>query len=297
MTVRCNTFVRDRRFGCGQGEKVSSLSSLAYDRHVLWLEGIGCLRNGNAVLDGVTFGVSSGELVVLEGSPASGKSTLLEVAATIRQPERGAMWFAGRNTTALQKTSLPFVRRNIGYYVADALLVEEDTALANVMAALAVRGERLAAAEEGARGALALVRAGDLANRPVASLSSGQKRMVALARTLAGPPPLVVADEPAALLGDEARTVVVAALAAARDAGSAVLVATADSPLANAFVAASGRRIHLADGRVVGAPAVELVPEPGYSEAGADRDTVRLVTLETDDDIEVVLMPSTKAPR
>jgi len=265
---------------------------------VLWLEGIGCSRNGNEVLDGVTFGVSSGELVVIEGSPASGKSTLLEVAATVRQPERGAAWFAGRNTTTLQKTSLPFVRRNIGYYVAEALLIEEDTALANVMAALAVRGEQLAAAEEGARGALGLVRAGDLANRQVASLSSGQKRMVALARTLAGPPPLVVADEPAALLGDEARAVVVAALAAARDAGSAVLVATADSALANALVAASGRRIHIADGRVVGAPAVELVPEPSLAEEEKDRETIRLVTLETDDDIEVVLMPSSsKGPR
>jgi len=91
---------------------------------------------------------------------------------------------------------------------------------------------------------------------------------------------------------------VVAALAAARDAGSAVLVATADSALANALVAASGRRIHLSEGRIVGAPAVELVPEPGYPEGDEESGTLRLVTLETDDDIEVVLMPSSnKAPR
>jgi ABC-type ATPase involved in cell division len=270
---------------------------LAYDHSVLWLEGIGCLRNGNPVLDGVTFGVGSGELVVVEGSPASGKSTLLQVAATVRQPERGAAWFAGHNTTTLQQASRPFVRRNIGYYAADALLVEEDTALANVAAALAVRGEPLAAAEKGALDALALVRATDLAGRPVASLSSGQKRMVALARTLAGSPPLVVADEPAALLGGEGRAVVVSALAATRDMGSAVLVATADSALANALIAAFGRRIHLAEGRVVGAPAVELVPEPKFPMQDEDRGTVRLVTLETDDDIEVVLVPSAKGPR
>ena len=160
---------------CLAGQKVSARQALAYDRRVLWLEGIGCERHGVGVLDGVTFGVPSREMVVIEGVPASGKSTLLEVAAMVRLPERGAVWFAGRNTTALQAASLPFVRRNIGYYVADALLVEEDSALANVAAALAVRGEPLAVAEAGAREALALVQASDLALRPVASLSSGQK--------------------------------------------------------------------------------------------------------------------------
>jgi putative ABC transport system ATP-binding protein len=277
--------------------KVSGTAALPYDRVVLWLEGIGCQRHGKAVLDGVTFGVPSGELVVIEGSPASGKSTLLEVAATIRLPERGAVWFAGRNTTTLQQASLPFVRRNLGYYVADALLVEEDTAVDNVMAALAVRGEALKAAKAGALDSLALVRAADLADRAVASLSSGQKRMVALARTLAGPPPLVVADEPAALLGDEARAVVVAALAAARDLGSAVLVATADSALANALVAAGGRRIHLVDGRMVGAPAVELVPEPDYHEASREERPARLVSLDGDDQGSALEAPLSKGPR
>jgi ABC-type ATPase involved in cell division len=227
---------------------------------VLWLEGIGCQRHGIAVLDAVTLGVSGRELVVIEGSHASGKSTLLEVAAAARTPDRGAVWFAGRNTATLQRASLPFVRRNVGYYTAEALLVTEDTALANVMSALAVRGEPLAAAEAGALDALGLIRARELAHRQVGSLSSGQRRLVALARALAGPPPLVVADEPAALLGDEARVVVIHALVTARDAGAAVLAATADSAWADALVAAGGRRIHLDEGRIVGAPPIGLVP-------------------------------------
>jgi putative ABC transport system ATP-binding protein len=194
----------------------------------------------------------------------------------------------------LQAASLPFVRRNIGYYVADALLVEEDSALANVAAALAVRGEPLAVAEAGAHEALALVRASDLALRPVASLSSGQKRMVALARTLVGPPPLVVADEPAALLGDEARAVVVSALTTVRDAGAAVLVATADSALANALVAAGGRRIHITEGRLVGV-SVELVPEPDAPMP--EEGPVGLVSLHSDDDSGDVSAPVAKSPR
>jgi ABC-type uncharacterized transport system YnjBCD ATPase subunit len=143
---------------------------------VIWLEGVSCQRDGATVLDTVTLGVASSDLIVIEGAAASGKSTLLELAAAVRMPDRGAVWFAGRNTAGLQRASLPFVRRNIGYFSSDSLLLVEDTALANVMMALAVRGESPARAEQAARDALALVKASDLENRKVASLSSGQKR-------------------------------------------------------------------------------------------------------------------------
>jgi len=275
---------------------VSATPRLVYDRGVLWLEGIGCERHGSAVLEAVTLGVSGGEIVVVEGSQASGKSTLLEVAAAARLPERGAVWFAGRNTATLQRASLPFVRRNIGYYTADATLVGEDSALANVMSALAVRGEPLGAAEAGARDALALLRAQELTDRQVASLSSGQRRIVALARALAGPPPLVVADEPAALLGDEARALVIFALVTARDAGAAVLAATADSAWANALVAAGGRRIHLAEGHIVGAPAVGLVPALTVADVREEQPPRRL-SLETDAGEPGVRTEGAKGPR
>jgi len=294
VTIRCTTSLPTIHVLVG--EKVSVLSGLAYDRWVLWLEGIGCQRHGSAVLEAVTLGVSGRELVVIEGSHASGKSTLLEVAASARLPDRGAVWFAGRNTATLQRASLPFVRRNVGYYTADALLVTEDSALANVMSALAVRGESLAAAQAGALDALGLVRARELAHRQVASLSSGQRRLVALARALAGPPPLVVADEPAALLGDEARVVVINALVTARDAGAAVLAATADSAWADALVAAGGRRIHLAEGRIVGAPPMGLVPALSLADSREGR-TPRPVSPENEDSKSGARTEAAKGPR
>lgn len=250
------------------------------------------------MLESVTLGVSGGEIVVIEGSQASGKSTLLEIAAVARLPDRGAVWFAGRNTTTLQRASLPFVRRNLGYYAPEARLVRSDTALDNVLAAVAVRGEGLPAATAAALAALSLLRAGELASRTVASLSSGQQRLVALARALAGPPPLVVADEPAALLGDEARAQVIAALCHARDLGAAVLTATADSAWADAVVAAGGRRIHLAEGRVAGAPAVGLVPSLEKPES-LDEPTPRSRSVEDESDADAAptRAPSAKGPR
>ena len=259
---------------------------------MLWLEGIVCNRHDSPVLDGVTLGVSGGELIVIQGSTASGKSTLLEIAATVRPPDRGAVWFAGRNTATLQKASLPYVRRNIGYYSASSILVEEDTACANVLAALAVRGEPLDVAERCALDALTLVGAQEVADRRVDALSSGQQRLIALARALAGPPPLVIADEPGALLSDEARTIVVAALAAVRDQGAAVLTATADTGWAAALVAAGGRRIHLADGKIAGAPAVELVPP-----LSVDDIQQPLTSIEEDGTEVTILPPASKGPR
>jgi cell division transport system ATP-binding protein len=248
------------------------------------------------VLDTVTLGVARSELIVIEGASASGKSTLLELAATARVPDRGAVWFAGRNMASLQRASLPFVRRNIGYCTADPLLLLEDSALANVMMALAVRGESPARAEQLARDALAQVLAADLADRKVASLSAGQRRMVALARAVAGPPPLVVADEPAAGVGDEAREIAACALTTARDLGAAVLAATADAALAARLVCSGGRRIHLAQGRIAGAPAIGLVPAFIPSPVLVEKDRPRVVTLEVDNNEACALPPATRGP-
>jgi len=281
------------------GQKVSANHLLAYDHWVIWLEGVCCQRDGAMVLDTVTLGVARSELIVIEGTAASGKSTLLELAAAARMPDRGAVWFAGRNTTSLQRASLPFVRRNIGYCTAEPILLLEDSALANIIMALVVRGESLARAEQSARDALALVKASDLENRKVGSLSSGQKRLVALARAVAGPPPLVVADEPAAGVGDEAREIVAAALTMARDSGAAVLAATSDTALADQLVGKGGRRIHLSQGRIAGAPAMGLVPAVTPSPVPGERAQARVITLEVDDggnDEESMVPPATRGP-
>lgn len=247
------------------------------------------------MLDTVTMGVARSELIVIEGCVASGKSTLLEIAAVRRIPDRGAVWFAGRNVSTLQRASLPFVRRNIGYASPDSRLLPDETALSNVALALTVRGESPADAESAAVEALTRLGAGGLASHKVGHLSSGQTRLVSLARAIAGAPPLVIVDEPAALADEELRLRVVAALSAVRDGGSAVLCGTAEASLAELFVRQGGRKIHLAEGRIVGAPPVELVPTytPSPSEIGAGHG--RVITLEVDDGDEAA-PPASRGP-
>jgi ABC-type sulfate/molybdate transport systems ATPase subunit len=96
------------------------------------------------------------------------------------------------------------------------------------------------------------------------SLSTGQQRLVALARALVGPPPLVVVDEPAAGLGGDDREGIVGALVWARDRGCAVLCATSDPGFAQMLVDEGGRRVNLEGGRMAGGPAIGLVPTPAH---------------------------------
>lgn len=260
---------------------------------MIWLEAIGCDSDGQVVLDTLTMGVAPGELIVVQGAVGAGKSTLLKIAAVRRQPDRGAVWFAGRNVSALQESSLPFVRRNIGYATADSPLLGRESAFANVMLALAIRGESRSDAEVAARDALVLVGADGFASRQVRALSSGQARQVSLARAIAGPPALVVVDEPAALADEDVRHKIVLALVAVSQRGRAVLCGTADASLAAHLVEHGGRRVNLAEGRIVGAPAVGLVPAFTCEAQGNPPD--KLGTPEAEE-AKAEMLPATRGP-
>jgi putative ABC transport system ATP-binding protein len=229
---------------------------------VIWLEGVSYLRAGGPALVDVTLGVSGGELVVVHGPTGSGKSSLLAVAAGVRAPDSGAVWIAEHNIAGLQESSLPYVRRNVGYLPPEPLLIPDETILENIMLALAVRGEPIDSAEADARETLAMVADSAWENRLATSLSTGQQRLVALARALVGTPPLVVVDEPASGMGADEREGIARALVWARDRGCAVLCATSDLSFVQMLVDAGGRRVDLEDGRIAGAPAIGLVPDP-----------------------------------
>ena len=100
------------------------------------------------VLDEISLQVRAGELVVVEGHRAAGKSSLARVAAVLRRPDVGEVWIGERDVSTLQETSLPYVRRNIGFFSADMPLLPRVTALENVMLAAGARGFEPAQARE-----------------------------------------------------------------------------------------------------------------------------------------------------
>src|SRR6476619_4615213 len=98
-------------------------------------------HQGKTVLDAVTMEARAGEMVVIEGGRGSGKTTLLEIAGARRRLDRGTVWIAGHDVTALQRDSLPFVRRNVGYGEAHPHFLKGVSVLENVMLPLAARAQ------------------------------------------------------------------------------------------------------------------------------------------------------------
>jgi cell division transport system ATP-binding protein len=258
---------------------------------VIWLEGVSLVRGDQPVLENVTLGVAEGELVTVFGPHAAGKSTLIDIAATQIAPTTGSVWFAGKNLSTLQRASLPYVRRNIGVHSDRALVLDDDTVFETILLALGVRGEALGEAENAALNALTLLEIADLRDRKLATLSLGQRRMATLARAIAGPPKLVIADEPGMGVGGDVRKAVVRALNFARQERAAVLCATADERLASELSAIGGRKVHLDHGRIAGAPPMGLVPTLDA------KTTPRLIVLDVDEgDHEPAMVPMGKDP-
>ncbi len=203
------------------------------------------------VLDEISLQVRAGELVVVEGHRAAGKTSLARVAAVLRRPDVGEVWIGEKDVTTLQDASLPYVRRNIGFFSADVPLLPRVTALENVMLAAGARGFEPAQARELAVRALGRVGVVGAATRTPETLSAAERRLVALARALAGAPPLLVIDDPSAGLAANDAGAVLSAILGVIEVGGAALCTSPDGAFATAVVRAGGRRVRLDGGRVL----------------------------------------------
>ena len=152
------------------------------------------------VLDDVALDVAEGEIVALLGPSGSGKSTLLRVIAGIVRPDRGTVSIAGRDVTAV-----PTHLRGVGMVFQDEQLFPHLDVGANVAFGLRMAGvpkaERRARVDE----LLTLVGLDGFAGRSVERLSGGEAKRVALARSLAPEPAVLLLDEPLSGLDQDLR--------------------------------------------------------------------------------------------
>ena len=147
--------------------------------------------DGNQALDGATLHVDDGEVVAVLGPSGSGKTTLLRVIAGLVQPDAGDVTWDGNSIM-----EIPTHRRGFGLMFQGYALFPHLTVVQNV--AFGLRLLDLPADEIAARSADALSWVGltGFADRDIAGLSGGERQRVALARTLAPQPQLVMLDEP-----------------------------------------------------------------------------------------------------
>lgn len=206
-------------------------------------------RARRAVLDGVSFEVARGELVVVRGPSGSGKTTLLAVVGAMLTPTSGEVHLDGEPTSRLRDPHRAAVRRRkVGFVFQDLQLLDDLSALDNVLLPFVPLGISKADEARG-RELLARFQVEKLAHVRARSLSGGERQRVALARALAFDPSLLVLDEPTAHLDDENASGIASALGELAEAGRAVLVATHDARVTGG--ARRARVLDLAGGRLV----------------------------------------------
>ncbi|MBN2049490.1 MAG: amino acid ABC transporter ATP-binding protein [Spirochaetales bacterium] len=170
---------------------------------VLTVDGITKSFGSNLVLDGISFDVKKGEVVVIIGPSGTGKSTLLRCINLLTNPDAGRVWLETEEITS-KKAEINRLRQNIGFVFQHFALFNHLTALGNVMAGLThVLKMGKEAAREKAMEELNRVGLKDHANKYPAELSGGQKQRVGIARSLAMDPLLMLFDEPTSALDPE----------------------------------------------------------------------------------------------
>jgi putative ABC transport system ATP-binding protein len=193
-------------------------------------------RERRTILDGVTFELARGELVVLRGPSGSGKTTLLAIVGAMLSPTSGEVVLDGEPTSRLRDAHRAEARRKkVGFVFQDLQLVDGMTARDNVLLPCVPDGVTKAD-EARADALLARFELGSIAHATARALSGGERQRVALARALFREPMLLLLDEPTAHLDDErAGSIATELVALASDPTHprAILVATHDPRIAS----------------------------------------------------------------
>jgi thiamine transport system ATP-binding protein len=188
------------------------------------VESVDVSFDGTQVLTAASLTIDAGEVVALLGPSGSGKSTLLRVIAGIARPERGRIEIGG-----VDMISTPTHRRGVGMVFQDNQLFPHRSVADNIGFGLKMAG--VARSERATRVSEWLDRVGLIGfdARHVTELSGGEAKRVALARTLAPRPRVVLLDEPLTGLDRELHDQLVTELSTLlHDVGSTALLVTHD---------------------------------------------------------------------
>jgi tungstate transport system ATP-binding protein len=191
--------------------------------------------------------IAWGGLHVLCGSNGSGKSTLLHLLALLKQPDCGQLWFDGEEVH-WKGSELSRLRQRVTLLHQHSYLFT-GTVFSNVAFCLKVRGVGRDKDElqRGVSEALAMVGMEEFESRDARKLSGGEARRVALARSLACQPEVLLLDEPLAYVDKESARIIEALILSLASRGTTVVMASHNEHFGDGVARTV---IRLADGKV-----------------------------------------------
>lgn len=196
----------------------------------------------------VSCEIQDGEMVAVIGQSGAGKSTLLHILACIDSYQKGEYVIDGTLVKNLSERQYAKIRNEkIGMVMQDFALVEDFTALENVMIPLNFSKRKIKGKKEKALSALKSVGIEDLAKKPCNKLSGGQKQRVAIARAIVNGPSMILADEPTGALDTKTSEEIMELFKSLNKEGKTIVIVTHDPKVANQC----DRIIEISDGRIL----------------------------------------------
>jgi len=203
----------------------------------------------NLVLADVNLKIYEGEFVYLMGKTGFGKSSLLKTLYAELPLKKGAAKVVGYDLSNLKSSEIPMLRRKLGMVFQDFQLLWDRTAIDNLLFVLEATGwKNKNEMQERCSIVLQMAGLGTKSTKMPHQLSGGEQQRLAIARALLNSPKLILADEPTGNLDPESSGEIVELLRSLAIDGCAVLMASHDINVINAF---PSRKIIVESGHLV----------------------------------------------
>ena len=200
------------------------------------------------VLRGIDLHIAKGEIVSIVGPSGAGKTTLLQIMGTLDRPTSGTAIVCGKDLGSMgQKELARFRNRNIGFVFQQHQLLNEFTALENMMMPAFIARTPRREAEARARELLEFTGLSERSHHKPTEMSGGEQQRVAVARALVNNPDIIFADEPSGSLDSKNKQELHSLFFKLRERyGQTFVIVTHDEELARQ----TDRTIHMRDGLI-----------------------------------------------
>jgi lipoprotein-releasing system ATP-binding protein len=208
--------------------------------------------NDKTVLKGVSITINRGEIVAITGPSGVGKTTLLNILSGLENPDNqydsNLMLLDVDLLACSEKTKAVYRNKHMGFVFQFHGLLDEFSALENVMLPGRIAGRNLNQLEEHAMSLMQKMNVLKQKDQKPATLSGGERQRVAIARALINEPAIVFADEPSGNLDSGSASQLLDIFSELRDlTGTAFLMVTHDTELATR----ADRIIKLENGQII----------------------------------------------
>ena len=204
--------------------------------------------NEFTALKNISLKINDGEMSAIIGKSGAGKSTLLHILACIDDYQSGEYKIDETLVKQLSERQSARIRNEkIGMVMQDFALVEDFTAIENVLLPLEFSKHKKSNRQKKALNALKSVGMEQFAKKPVNKLSGGQKQRVAIARAIVNEPSLILADEPTGALDTKTSAEIMDVFRKLHSEGKTIVIVTHDPGVAQQCE----RIIEISDGKII----------------------------------------------